>query len=262
MWNAHRRPVSEFKFVCPVCGQHIKCESWRSNTVMECPTCFQKITVPQAPETDDSKFIITGTKVIKRHHSTAPADSGAATPPTRSSLLPGIVVGILLCAVVALAFALRGKFSKSPPAGTNVGNETSTFGMPPVPASGKSAATVFGYHFESNEVVFVFEPAVFGVQIATNARVHVAGDFNQWLGASAGSLRNPAPAWQMRRVADDHYELHRQLADFYGQPQWQFKFVINLNQWIDVPNTARNRTASQPVNLTLDIPAQPGALPN
>ena len=33
---------------------------------MECPTCFQKITVPQAPATDDPKFIITGTKVGER----------------------------------------------------------------------------------------------------------------------------------------------------------------------------------------------------
>ena len=254
MWNAAQTAVSEFKFVCPVCGQHIKCESWRSNTVMECPTCFQKITVPQAPETDDPKFIITGTKVVRRPRSTASADSGAATPPARNSLLPGIAVGVLLCVVVAAAFAFHGMIFKSPPAGTNAANETSAPGTPPMPMPGKSTATVFGYRVDSNEVVFVFEPAVFGVQIATNARVHVAGDFNQWLGASAGTLRNPAPAWQMRRVADDRYELRRQLADFSGQPQWQFKFVVNLNQWIDVPNTALNRTTGQPVNLTLTIP--------
>jgi hypothetical protein len=261
MRNAHPTPVSEFKFVCPVCGQHIKCESWRSNTVMECPTCFQKITVPQAPETDDPKFIITGTKVIKRSRSTPPVDSGAATPPARSSLLPGIAVGILLCALVAAAFAFRGIIFKSAPAGTNAGNDISASGSSSVPAPGKLAGTVFGYRIDSNEVVFVFEPAVFGVQIATNARVHVAGDFNQWLDANAGALRNPAPAWQMRRVADDRYELHRQLTDFNGQPQWQFKFVVNLNQWIDVPNTALNRTASEPVNLTLSIPDTPGAPP-
>jgi len=259
MWNAHPTPVSEFKFVCPVCGQHIKCESWRSNTVMECPTCFQKITVPQAPETDDPKFIITGTKVVKRPHSTTPADPGATPPPARNSLLPGIAVGILFCALVAAALAFRGIIFKSAPAVTNATNDSSASGVPPVPAPGKSATTVFGYRVDSNEVVFVFEPAAFGVQIATNARVHVAGDFNQWLGANAGALRNAAPAWQMRRVADDRYELHRQLTDFYGQPQWQFKFVVNLSQWIDVPNSALNRTASQPVNLTLSIPDTPGA---
>ena len=55
--------MSEFKYACPVCGQHIKCDSSQVGTVMECPTCFQKITVPQAPDTDDQKLIITGTKV-------------------------------------------------------------------------------------------------------------------------------------------------------------------------------------------------------
>ena len=41
--------MSEFKYACPVCGQHMKCDSSQSGTVMECPTCFQKIIVPQAP---------------------------------------------------------------------------------------------------------------------------------------------------------------------------------------------------------------------
>ena len=33
---------------------------------MECPTCFQKITVPQAPASADPKLIIAGTKVGER----------------------------------------------------------------------------------------------------------------------------------------------------------------------------------------------------
>jgi len=229
---------------------------------MECPTCFQKITVPQAPEDDDPKFIITGTKVVRRPRSTASVDSGAANPPAKSSLLPGIVLGILLCAVLAAAFAFRGIIFKPAPAGTNAVNDTSTSGTLSNPAPGNSTATVLGYHVDSNEVVFVFEPAAFGVQIATNARVQVAGDFNQWLGASAGTIRNPAPAWQMQRVADNRYELRKPLADFYGRPQWEFKFVVNLSQWIEVPSTASNRTTGQPMNLTLAVPERPGAPPN
>ena len=64
--------MSEFKYACPVCGQHIKCDSSQAGSVMECPTCFQKITVPQAPATDDQKFIITGTKVGERPVPTIP----------------------------------------------------------------------------------------------------------------------------------------------------------------------------------------------
>ncbi len=44
--------MSEFKYACPVCGQHIKCDSSQGGSVMECPTCFQKIIVPQAPAPD------------------------------------------------------------------------------------------------------------------------------------------------------------------------------------------------------------------
>jgi DNA-directed RNA polymerase subunit RPC12/RpoP len=56
MWNAFPAAMSEFKYACPVCGQHMKCDSSQSGTVMECPTCFQKITAPQAPATDDAEI--------------------------------------------------------------------------------------------------------------------------------------------------------------------------------------------------------------
>ena len=60
--------MSEFKYACPVCGQHIRCDSTQSGTTMECPTCFQKIVAPQAPATTDTKFIITGTKAGRTSH--------------------------------------------------------------------------------------------------------------------------------------------------------------------------------------------------
>src|ERR1035437_7559588 len=60
------RSMSEFKYACPVCGQHMMCDSSQGGSVMECPTCFQKITAPQAPVSGDAKFILTGTKVSER----------------------------------------------------------------------------------------------------------------------------------------------------------------------------------------------------
>ena len=50
--------MSEFKFACPVCGQHITADSANSGGQLECPTCFRKIVVPQAPEAADPKFIL------------------------------------------------------------------------------------------------------------------------------------------------------------------------------------------------------------
>ena len=107
--------MSEFKYACPVCGQHMKCDSSQSGTVMECPTCFQKITAPHAPATDDPKFIITGTKVGERPIPAAVADSGAApTPaPQENSSLPVIVFIVLLCAAAVALFAFHGRIFKS-----------------------------------------------------------------------------------------------------------------------------------------------------
>ncbi len=105
--------MSEFKYACPVCGQHIKCDSSQSGSVMECPTCFQKITVPQAPATNDPKFIITGTKVGERPVPAASAGPGAATPPAKDSPMAGIAFVILLCVAIAGVFVFRGKIFKS-----------------------------------------------------------------------------------------------------------------------------------------------------
>ena len=75
--------MSEFKYACPVCGQHIKCDSSQTGTVMDCPTCFQKIVVPQAPADADPKFILTGTQYVEKK---APDTSvmAAGSPPPRA----------------------------------------------------------------------------------------------------------------------------------------------------------------------------------
>ncbi|HEY1716943.1 MAG TPA: hypothetical protein VGH42_01460 [Verrucomicrobiae bacterium] len=105
--------MSEFKFACPVCGQHMKCDVSQSGSVMECPTCFQKITAPQAPATDDPKFIITGTKVGERP---APTFTGAGSDfiPAAKGFPGALVVVIILIFIgAAVAFVYRGTIFKS-----------------------------------------------------------------------------------------------------------------------------------------------------
>ena len=72
--------MSEFKYACPVCGQHMMCDSSQGGTVMECPTCFQKITAPQAPAGDDHEIHFDG------HESRRPA--GAEIPGGSPGLVP------------------------------------------------------------------------------------------------------------------------------------------------------------------------------
>jgi regulation of enolase protein 1 (concanavalin A-like superfamily) len=102
--------MSEFKFACPVCGQHMACDSSQSGTVMECPTCFQKITAPQAPAAgNDQKFVLTGTKVGERPMPKLAAENPGAVPSAKS--FPwGILILVMVVGVAgAGVFALRGK---------------------------------------------------------------------------------------------------------------------------------------------------------
>jgi DNA-directed RNA polymerase subunit RPC12/RpoP len=134
MWNAFPPAMSEFKYACPVCGQHMKCDSSQSGTVMECPTCFQKITAPQAPESDDSKFIITGRKVGERPIPSAVANAGmtAAPEPAKKSPVAAIAFVVLLCAAAVALFVLGGKiFLPAPLPAVNPGGGS---GNPSQPA--------------------------------------------------------------------------------------------------------------------------------
>jgi len=105
--------MSEFKYACPVCGQHIKCDSSQAGSQMECPTCFQKITVPQAPSSDEQKFIITGTKKSERPTPTIPETTSSFVPAAKG--FPGalIVVIIFIFIGAAVAFVYRGTIFKS-----------------------------------------------------------------------------------------------------------------------------------------------------
>ncbi len=97
--------MSEFKYACPVCGQHIKCDSSQSGTVMTCPTCFQQITVPNAPATEDQKFIITGTKVGgERPLPKVPEAPPAMIP--RASGFPGMIVVIIILLFIAVVVSM------------------------------------------------------------------------------------------------------------------------------------------------------------
>ncbi|HXE42327.1 MAG TPA: hypothetical protein VN516_04815 [Candidatus Baltobacteraceae bacterium] len=105
--------MSEFKYACPVCGQHISCDSSQAGTQMECPTCFQKITVPQAPATEEQKFILTGTKKSDRPIPTLP--EGSPIVPEKKSSLVVVLILLLLVAVAAGigVYVFKGKIFKS-----------------------------------------------------------------------------------------------------------------------------------------------------
>jgi len=98
--------MSEFKFACPVCGQHMKCDVSDAGSVMECPTCFQKIVAPQAP-TADSKFIFTGTKVSEKKIPMRGADPAATiAPPEKEFSTRNFLIVLAVCLAAGTAFLI------------------------------------------------------------------------------------------------------------------------------------------------------------
>jgi hypothetical protein len=133
--------MSEFKFACPVCGQHITADSTTTGSQIECPTCFQKIVVPQAPASADSKFILSAAQVGKPRPG---SQNGAALPVEKKSsskepLLWAAVVLVLLAAGAA-GYIYRDRIFKPSQGQTQLGSAGG--GRPGQTASGATQQTV------------------------------------------------------------------------------------------------------------------------
>ena len=164
--------MSEFKFACPVCGQHITADSSTSGGQIECPTCFQKIVVPQAPTSQDGKFILSASQVAKPRPASAEAASqlGPLQPSSSRSSVPAtIALVVLVCAAGAALFVFRNRILKfahpQPPAVTNT--------PPPQPAAPVALNTT--YPFPTN-IIWTLEltNAVLPDTVAAG-RVHGCG---------------------------------------------------------------------------------------
>jgi hypothetical protein len=112
---------------------------------MECPTCFQKIIAPQAPATDDPKFILTGIKVGDRPPPTVPGGVSAPVPAQKGFPGAAVVLIILIAIGVAVAFVYRGTFVKPTPWTLNLGAAT----IPDSTAAGR----IHGEHFTCEHAV-------------------------------------------------------------------------------------------------------------
>ena len=108
--------MSEFKFACPICGQHITADSKDSGSQISCPTCYRKIVVPQAPASEDTKFVLSASEANKpRPPSAITQFEGYQKAPEKSPFPVGLIVLLMLaCAAGATVFAFRGRFHSKP----------------------------------------------------------------------------------------------------------------------------------------------------
>jgi hypothetical protein len=116
-WYADKA-MSEFKFACSVCGQHITADSSHSGGQLDCPTCYQKLVIPQAPTSSDPKFIITASQVGKPRPIKTDA-AGNFIPPVAGKSGPIVmaVLVLLLGGLGAAGYVFRHKLfpDKQPP---------------------------------------------------------------------------------------------------------------------------------------------------
>jgi DNA-directed RNA polymerase subunit RPC12/RpoP len=105
--------MSEFKFACPVCGQHITADSHAAGTPLECPTCYRKIVVPQPPSSTDPKFILSAAEADKPRPPQAGGKPGreAVEPASEEPSIPlwAVVMLIVACVIGAALFGFRGR---------------------------------------------------------------------------------------------------------------------------------------------------------
>lgn len=102
--------MSEFKFACPVCGQHITCDSASSGTQMDCPTCFRKLVVPQAKSAGSTNLVLTAALVQSRPATSLSSQTEIiASRPPASKKVPIAALVFLMVVVCASAgvFAFR-----------------------------------------------------------------------------------------------------------------------------------------------------------
>ena len=103
--------MSEFKFACPVCGQHITCDSASSGTHMDCPTCFRKLIVPQAKSAGSTNLVLTAALVQSRPATSVSSQTDfIASRPPASKKIP--IAALALMAVVVCAGAGMFAFRK------------------------------------------------------------------------------------------------------------------------------------------------------
>lgn len=108
--------MKAFKFACPVCGQHINADADGTGSQIECPTCFQNIVIPQAPATEDGKFILSASQVRKPRPVGAPPTESSPALAIRSSKVPWLAIaagGVLLCGAVSAFVLFRDAIFKS-----------------------------------------------------------------------------------------------------------------------------------------------------
>ena len=121
-------------------------------------------------------------------------------------------------------------------------------------ASSDAESHLRGCSVAGNVATFVFDPAVYGQNLSSDARVAVAGNFNRWSGDGAGGawlLKPSEGLWRLSVPLDGIRSLE-------GGDALFFKFVINGSTWLQPPPNAPNAQNDGKGNVNLRLDRAPG----
>ncbi len=136
--------MSEFKFSCPHCGQHLAAEEAWAGSQIECPTCHSRIIVPRMAPAASAVSAPPPLPAVAppppaRHPAPAPALPQAPAQTRRGLAKWGLGLGyfLTLVGVAALGFFVYGKF-------TGKELNRSRFGRDGSASTGRTAAASAG----------------------------------------------------------------------------------------------------------------------
>jgi hypothetical protein len=92
--------VREFKFGCPICHQHIKCDASSSGQIIACPTCYRQIVVPQAPSGNTTKLI------LRAKQAAAPSAAARVAPVQRRATAHASLAMVAAISMLVVAGAV------------------------------------------------------------------------------------------------------------------------------------------------------------
>ena len=121
--------MSEFKFSCPACGQHIRCDTSYIGTKTKCPTCQNTIVIPPPPAVPLPKLSIANPHTVPlpgpEAHAAPPAVASPPAVPKTSGLaiaslvlsLSTLLIGIGFIPGIICGHIARAKIKKDPTLG-------------------------------------------------------------------------------------------------------------------------------------------------
>jgi hypothetical protein len=105
--------MSDVKFACPVCGQHITTDRSTTGGQMECPTCFRRLLVPAAGTGTDSKLVLTASLAPPQRATDATSSAIGKRQGPSWRVVKWTLAGALFTTFLASLLLFRGDLSRA-----------------------------------------------------------------------------------------------------------------------------------------------------